>query len=168
LIWLFINLPTALLAGWVVSRFEGTIQLIPVMAAFVPIIGGQGGNAGIQTLTLVVRSLALGEITLRDSWRTLMRELAIGILNGIIFGASIGIIGVLWQGNPVIGLVVGAAMLLNLVAAALSGALVPLGLRLCKVDPALASGVIVTTVTDVTGFFCLLSLATLMLSLGYL
>lgn len=168
LTWLFINLPTALLAGWVVSRFEGTIELIPAMAAFLPIIAGQGGNAGIQTLTLVVRSLALGEISLRDSWRTLVHELAIGCVNGLIFGTAIGLIGMLWQGSSTIGLVVGAAMLFNLVAAALAGAVVPLGLRLFRIDPALASGVVVTTVTDVTGFFCLLGLATVLIGLGYL
>jgi magnesium transporter len=138
------------------------------MAAFLPIIAGQGGNAGIQTLTLVVRSLALGDISLRDGWRTLVRELAIGGLNGVIFGICIGIIGFLWQGSATIGLVIGAAMLFNLVAAALAGAVVPLGLRLCRIDPALASGVIVTTVTDVTGFFCLLGLAALLLTWGYL
>jgi magnesium transporter len=166
LTWLFINLPTALLAGWVVSRFEGTIRLVPAMAAFLPIIGGQGGNAGIQTLTLIVRSLALGEITLRDSWRTLAREGAIGVVNGVIFGACIGLLATLWEGSPLIGVIAGAAMLLNLVAAAVAGTLVPLGLRLFRVDPALASGVIVTTVTDVTGFFCLLGLTALLISYG--
>jgi magnesium transporter len=163
LTWLFINLPTALLAGWVVSRFDRTIAAVPAMAAFLPIIGGQGGNAGIQTLTLVVRSLSLGDITLRDSWRTIVHELLIGVVNGLIFGLGVGIIGVLWQGSPVLGLIVGGAMLLNLIVAALAGALVPLGLRLINVDPALASGVVVTTVTDVIGFFCLLGLATLLL-----
>jgi magnesium transporter len=163
LTWLFINLPTAVLAGWVVSQFTGTIQVIPILAAFVPIIAGQGGNAGIQTLTLIVRSLALGEISLRDSWHTLTREVIIGLVNGVIFGACVGLLGVFWQGNPMIGVVVGGAMLLNLVGAAISGTLVPLGLRLLKIDPALASGVIVTTVTDVTGNFALLALATLLL-----
>ncbi|MBV9786918.1 MAG: magnesium transporter [Chloroflexi bacterium] len=163
LTWLFINLPTAVLAGWVVSRFTGTIQLVPILAAFVPIIAGQGGNAGIQTLTLIVRSLALGEITLRDSWRTLSREMAIGLVNGLIFGLCVGLLGMFWQGSPMIGVVVGGAMMLNLVGAAISGTVVPLGLRFLKVDPALASGVIVTTVTDVTGNFVLLALATLLL-----
>jgi magnesium transporter len=163
LTWLFINLPTAVLAGWVVSRFTGTIQVVPILAAFVPIIAGQGGNAGIQTLTLIVRSLALGEITLRDSWRTLSRELAIGLVNGLIFGICVGLLGMFWQGSPMIGVVVGGAMMLNLVGAAISGTLVPLGLRFFKIDPALASGVIVTTVTDVTGNFALLALATLLL-----
>lgn len=163
LTWLFINLPTAVLAGWVVSRFTGTIQVVPILAAFVPIIAGQGGNAGIQTLTLIVRSLALGEITLRDSWRTLSREMTIGLVNGLIFGICVGLLGMIWQGNPMIGVVVGGAMMLNLIGAAISGTVVPLGLRFLKVDPALASGVIVTTVTDVTGNFVLLALATLLL-----
>ena len=163
LMWLGLNLPTALLAGWVVSRFDTTIAAIPAMAAFLPIIGGQGGNAGIQTLTLVVRSLSLGEIALRDSWRTIGHELLIGIVNGLIFGFGIGMISLFWLGSPILGVIVGGAMLLNLIAAALAGALVPLGLRLLNIDPALASGVIVTTVTDVIGFFCLLGLATLIL-----
>lgn len=163
LTWLFINLPTAVLAGWVVSRFTGTIQVVPILAAFVPIIAGQGGNAGIQTLTLIVRSLALGEITLGDSWRTLSREMTIGLVNGLIFGICVGLLGMIWQGNPMIGVVVGGAMMLNLIGAAISGTVVPLGLRFLKVDPALASGVIVTTVTDVTGNFVLLALATLLL-----
>ncbi|HEX6291597.1 MAG TPA: magnesium transporter [Herpetosiphonaceae bacterium] len=163
LTWLFINLPTAVLAGWVVSQFTGTIQIVPILAAFVPIIAGQGGNAGIQTLTLIVRSLALGEITLRDSWRTLAREATIGVVNGLIFGACVGLLGVFWHGSAMIGVVVGGAMLLNLIGAAISGTLVPLGLRFLKIDPALASGVIVTTVTDVTGNFALLALATILL-----
>ncbi len=163
LLWLFINLPTAILAGFVVSQFTGIIQLVPILAAFVPIIAGQGGNAGIQTLTLIVRSLALGEISLRDSWRTLAREAVIGVFNGVIFGLAVGALGMFWQQNFMIGIVVGGAMMLNLIGAAISGTLVPLGLRLFKIDPALASGVIVTTVTDVTGNLCLLGLATLLL-----
>ncbi len=163
LLWLFINLPTAVLAGFVVSQFTDIIRLVPILAAFVPIIAGQGGNAGIQTLTLIVRSLALGEITLRDSWRTLTHEALIGLLNGVIFGLAVGLIGLLWQQSIMLGVVVGLAMMLNLIGAALSGTLVPLGLRFFKVDPALASGVIVTTVTDVTGNLCLLGLATLLL-----
>lgn len=162
IMWLFINLPTAVLAGFVVSQFTGIIQLVPILAAFVPIIAGQGGNAGIQTLTLIVRSLALGEISLRDSWRTLGHEALIGLLNGVIFGLAVGLIGLVWQQNFMIGVVVGLAMMLNLIGAAISGTLVPLGLRLFNIDPALASGVIVTTVTDVTGNLCLLGLATVL------
>lgn len=163
LTWLFVNLPTALLAGWIVSRFDGTIAALPVIAAFSPVVNGMGGNAGIQTLTLIVRSLALGELALRDTWRTLTREFAIGAINGVLFGIVVGVIGLAWQGNAMLGVVAGAAMLLNLFAAAIGGTLVPLGLRLFNVDPALASGVIVTTVTDVTGSLCLLGMATLLL-----
>jgi magnesium transporter len=163
LTWLFVNLPMAVLAGWVISRFTNTIQVVPILAAFVPIIAGQSGNAGIQTMTLIVRSLALGEITLRDSWRTIRREMAIGLVNGLIFGFCVGLLGMIWQGNPMLGVVVGGTMMLNLIGAAISGTVVPLSLRFLKVDPALASGVIVTTVTDVTGNLVLLTLATLLL-----
>ncbi len=166
--WLLVNLPTALFAAWVVSRFTNTIAALAVLPSFALIVNGQGGNAGIQTLTLIVRSLALGEITLRDSWRTLTREFIIGGLNGIIFGVCVGVISLLWQGSLMLGVVVGAALLLNLINAAIMGTLVPLGLRLCKVDPALASGVIVTTFTDVMGSVCLYGIATILLSYGFL
>jgi magnesium transporter len=142
---------------------HGVIQIVLILAAFVPIIVGQGGHAGIQTLTLIVRSLALGEISLRDSWRTLAHETVIGVFNGVIFGLAVGALGMIWQQNFMIGVVVGGAMMLNLIGAAISSTLVPLGLRLFKIDPALASGVIVTTVMDVTGNLCLLGLATLLL-----
>jgi len=168
LTWLFINLPTALLAAWVATRFESTVSVLPFLAGFALIVNGMGGNAGIQTLTLIVRSLALGEINLRDSWPTLAREATIGVLNGIIFGAVVGLIGLLWQGSAMIGIVAGGAILLNLVIASAVGTLVPLGLRLAKVDPALASGVIVTTFTDVMGSLCLYGLATIALARGLL
>jgi len=161
LTWLGLNLPTALFAAWVVTRFENTLQAVPVLAGFALIVNGQSGNAGIQTLTLIVRSLALGELALRDGWRTLAREFAIGGLNGIIFGVLLGVIGLLWQGSVMLGVVVGGALLLNLINAALAGTLVPLGLRLLRIDPALASGVLVTTFTDVMGSVCLYGLATL-------
>lgn len=166
--WLFINLPTALFAAWVVSRFTNTIAALAVLPSFALIVNGQGGNAGIQTLTLIVRSLALGEITLRDSWHTLGREFIIGGLNGIIFGLAVGVVGLIWQGSMLMGFIVGSALLLNLINAAIVGTLVPLGLRLMKVDPALASGVIVTTFTDVMGSICLYGIATLFLSHGML
>lgn len=168
LTWLFLNLPTAVLAAFVVSQFENTTRVLPWVAAFAPIINGQSGNAGIQTLTLIVRSLALGEITLRDSWRTLTREAMIGIVNGVIFGICVGLLGLVWQGSAVIGVVAGGAILLNLIVAALMGTLVPFALRLSGVDPALASGVLVTTFTDVMGSLCLYGLATLVLSMHYL
>ena len=164
LTWLLVNLPTAMLAGAVVSQFEGTVQKVAVLAVFMPIIAGMGGNAGIQTLTLIVRSIALGEISLRDSWRTLGREALVGLVNGCAFGIVIGVIGLLWKGLPILGLVAGVAMLANMIAAAVAGTLVPLTLRRFGADPALASGVIVTTFTDVTGYGCFLGLATLLIS----
>ncbi|NNJ08822.1 magnesium transporter [Chloroflexales bacterium ZM16-3] len=164
LTWLLVNLPTAILASWVVSIFEGTVQRVAVLAVFMPIIAGMGGNAGIQTLTLIVRSIALGEISLRDGWRTLGRELVVGLINGVCFGVVVGLLGLIWQGMPILGLVAGVAMLANMIAAAAAGTIVPLVLRRIGADPALASGVIVTTFTDVTGYFSFLGLATLLIA----
>ncbi len=164
LFWLLLNLPTAILAGWVVSRFDGTTAKVIALVPFMPIVAGMGGNAGIQTLTLIVRSLALGEVQRGDGLRALAREMGIGVINGLAFGAVIALLGFLWKGNLMLGVVVGTAMLANLIAAPLAGTLVPLTLKLLRVDPALASGVIVTTVTDVTGYTCLLGLATLLIS----
>lgn len=164
LTWLAVNLPTALLAGTVVSIFEGTVEQVAVLAVFMPIIAGMGGNAGIQTLTLIVRSIALGEISMRDSWRTLGRELLVGLINGVCFGLLVGLVGWLWKGIPILGAVAAVAMMANMVAAALAGTIVPLLLRRFGADPALASGVIVTTFTDVTGYTAFLGLATLLIS----
>jgi magnesium transporter len=164
LTWLAVNLPTALLAGTVVSIFEGTVARVAVLAVFMPIIAGMGGNAGIQTLTLIVRSIALGEISLRDSWRTLGREVLVGLVNGVCFGLLVGAVGWLWKGIPILGLIAGVAMLANMLAAAIAGTVVPLVLRRFGADPALASGVIVTTFTDVTGYTAFLGLATLLIS----
>lgn len=164
LFWLFINLPTAILAAWVVSQFEGTVSRVTALVSFMPIVAGMGGNAGIQTLTLIVRSIALGEVATGEGFRALGREMGIGAINGIAFGSAIALLGLVWKGNPILGVVAGAAMLLNLVAAAIAGTVVPLTLKLFRIDPALASGVIVTTVTDVTGYTCLLGLATIFIS----
>jgi magnesium transporter len=151
LTWLAVNLPTALLAGAVVGLFEATVARVAVLAVFMPIIAGMGGNA-------------LGELSLRDSWRTLGRELLVGLVNGLCFGVLVGLIAWLWQGLPVLGLVAAAAMLANMVAAAIAGTLVPLVLRRIGADPALASGVLVTTFTDVTGYTAFLGLATLLIA----
>jgi magnesium transporter len=164
LIYLAVNLPTALLAAFVVSIFEPTVEQLAVLAVFMPIIAGMGGNAGIQTLTLIVRSIALGEVALRDAWRTLRREVLVGLINGLVFGLLIGGIAWLWEGLPLLGVVAAVAMLLNMVAAAIAGTIVPLLLKRVGADPALASGVLVTTFTDVTGYFCFLGLATLFLA----
>lgn len=158
--WLYVNLATAFLAAWVISIFESTISKYTVLAVFLPIIGGMGGNAGAQTLTIVVRSLALGEIEDNEWRRVLTKEMIIGTVTGLAIGVVVGAISWLWQGSWLIGIIVFTAMMLNMVAAALAGVLVPIGLRAVKVDPALASSIMVTTVTDVVGFFLFLSLAT--------
>lgn len=157
--WLYINLGTAFLAGWVVSLFESTIARYAVLAVFLPIIAGQGGNAGAQTLTILVRSLALGEVTFEQQWRTLLKEVLLGLLTGIATGLVVGLISCLWKGNVVLGVVSCLAMILNMLAAAFFGVLIPLGLKALKIDPALASSIMLTTVTDVFGFFSFLGLA---------
>ena len=161
--WLYVNLGTAMIASAVVAYYEDTIATVAVLAVFMPIVAGQGGNAGNQTMTIVVRSLALGEITMKDAWRVLRHELPIGLLNGIVLGLSVGLIAWLWQGSPMLGLVTGVALLANIIVAASAGALVPIALRRLDIDPALASGVFVTTATDVAGFAVFLGLATYLL-----
>lgn len=161
--WLFINLATAFLAGAVVSLFEGTIAKWTALAIFLPIVAGQGGNAAMQTLTVIIRDMALGELSPGEGRKALLKEMILGLLNGLAIGLVVGIVGYLWQGSLLLGVVVGIAMLLNLLAAALSGVLIPFGLKFCKVDPALASSIFVTTVTDVAGFFFFLGLAALAL-----
>ena len=159
--WLCINLVTAFLAGGVVGMFEGTIAKWTALAIFLPIVAGQGGNAGIQTLTVIIREMALGELAPGDGWRALAKETILGMLNGLAIGLIVGVVGYLWKGDLHLGIIVGIAMLLNMVAAALSGVLVPFTLRAMKVDPAMASGILVTTVTDVAGFLFFLGLAAL-------
>lgn len=163
--WLFINLGTAFLAAWVVSLYETTIAQYAVLAIFLPIVAGQGGNAGTQTLTIVVRSLALGEVHIGDHGRILLKEFIVGLCAGIATGLAVGAISWLWKGDRIIGIVVCLAMIVNMCAAAVAGVVVPLGLKALKIDPALASAIMVTTVTDVVGFFIFLSLAAAALSM---
>lgn len=165
--WLYVNLLTAFAAGAVVGLFENAIQRWSALAIFLPVIAGQGGNAGMQTLTIVVRDLALGELSLRDGRRVLGKELLLGLCNGLAIGLTVAMVGWLWKNSPELGLVAGAAMLLNMLAAAFSGVAIPLGLKLLRLDPALASSILLTTITDVAGFFFLLGLGVLaMKSLG--
>ncbi|GAB4437590.1 MAG: hypothetical protein OHK0015_30440 [Chloroflexi bacterium OHK40] len=166
--WLMINMITAFFAAAVVSRFEGVIAQAAMLAAFMPVVAGQGGNAGTQTLTFIVRSLALGEVSFANARRTLMRELFIGLCNGLTIGLLVGLIGWLWQGSVALGMVIGVAMLGNLILASVAGVLVPLALKAIRVDPALASSIFVTTVTDVCGFALFLGLGALALGMGYL
>ncbi|MBW9150885.1 magnesium transporter [Clostridium estertheticum] len=161
--WLFVNLLTAILAAATVSLFEGTIQKVVALATFMPIVAGMGGNAGTQTLTIIIRSIALGEIDAKNSLKILLKEFGVGLLTGIAMGIAVAILGYLWEKNIVFGVVIGLSMVLNMVAATISGFTVPVILKKLNIDPALASAVFVTTVTDVLGFFFFLGLATLFL-----
>ena len=158
--WLGVNLATAFAAASVVALFEGTIALLPVLAVFMPIVAGMGGNAGTQTLTVIVRGIALGELNWGNSRKALTKEAIVGIGNGVALGIVAALVAWITRGNPVLGLVLGAAMIINMFVAATAGTLVPLGLRAANVDPALASSVFITTLTDVIGFFSFLGLAT--------
>jgi magnesium transporter len=159
--WLQVNLVTAFLAASVVALFEGKIKDVPVLAVFMPVVAGMGGNAATQTLTVIVRGIALGELTWANSRKALLKEAAVGIGNGF----ACGIIGALvvwaWKGDLVLGLILCAAMVINMFIAATAGTVIPLALRAMKVDPALASSVFITTLTDVFGFASWLGLGTL-------
>ena len=159
--WLFINLGTAFLAAFTVGLFEDTISQWTALVVFLPIVAGQGGNAGMQTLTIIIRDLALGELAPGDGRKALAKEIILGLVNGIAIGLVVGLIGWLWKDSPMLGVVAGLAMVLNQVAAVVSGVMIPLGLKTLKLDPALASSIFLTTVTDVAGFFFFLGLAAL-------
>ena len=158
--WLGVNLGTAFLAAGVVSLFTNTIDALPVLAVFMPIVAGMGGNAATQTLTVIVRGIALGELTFANSRKALLKEASVGIGNGVALGLVAATVAWLTRGDPILGLVLGAAMVINMFVAATAGVLIPLGLRAANVDPALASAVFITTMTDVFGFFSFLGLAT--------
>lgn len=161
--WLFVNLVTAILAAATVSLFEGTIQKVVALATFMPIVAGMGGNAGTQTLTIIIRSIALGEIDSKNSRKILLKEFGVGLCTGISVGIAVALLGYFWEKNVIFGVVIGTSMLLNMMAATISGFAVPVILKKLDIDPALASAVFVTTVTDVLGFFFFLGLATLFL-----
>ena len=162
--WLVVNLVTAFLAALVVSQFEGTIARFATLAVFMPVVPLLAGNAGNQTLTVMVRGIALGELSWANSRKALVKEFLVGIANGVVLGALVGIVGYLWKGDAIIGAVLSLAMLGTLLVAAVTGTIVPLFLRWLKVDPALASSVFVTTATDVTGFLLFLGLGALALA----
>ena len=157
--WLYVNLATAFLAGLVISLFESTIARVAALAVFLPVIAGQGGVGGTQTVTLVVRSMALGELTGDRGLRLLTRELLLGLIHGMLLALVVGLVAYLWKGIPMLGVVVGVAMLGNMVVAGLAGAGVPLLLRRLRMDPAVSSAIFVTTFTDVVGFLLFLGLA---------
>ena len=161
--WLVVNLLTSILASLVIAMFTSTIEAVVALAVLMPIVASMGGNACTQTLTISVRALATKDLTEANAWRVIWREINAGLLNGLTFAAIAGLVGLIWFGSPILGTVLGLAMVGNLFVAGLAGNFIPLGLDRFGLDPALASGVFVTTVTDVVGFFCFLALAALIL-----
>ena len=161
--WLAVNLATAIFASMVISLFEGTIQSLVALAVLMPIVASMGGNAGTQSLTVAVRAMATRDLTAANVWRVIRREALVGLVNGAIFAVVMGGVGIFWFGSPMLGAVIGVAMVINMVVAGLAGTMVPVMLERVGVDPALASGAFVTTVTDVVGFFAFLGLAALWL-----
>lgn len=157
--WLAVNLVTAILASLVIAQFEATIAQFVALAVLMPIVASMGGNAGTQSLTVAVRSIATKDLTGANVWRVIRRECLVGLINGVIFAVVMGIVGLIWFGSPALGYVIAAAMVINLVVAGLAGTMIPVALERVGVDPALASGAFVTTVTDIVGFFAFLGLA---------
>ena len=162
--WLCVNLLTALLASYVVSRFEGTIAKVVTLATIMPVVTGMGGNAGTQSMTIMIRGIALGEIDRKNGFRIFLKEFGVGIIAGGVIGILIALIGYFIEGNVVFGFVVGTAMLLNMTVATIAGFIIPCVLKKLKIDPALASSVFVTTVTDIFGFLFFLGLATIFIN----
>ncbi len=159
-VWLGINLITAFLASWFIGLFEATLQQVVALAVLMPIVASMGGIAGSQTLTLMIRGLALGQVTGANLWALLKKELSVGGLNGLIWAVVIGIAASFWFQQLGIGIVIALAILVNIIAAALSGVLIPMALEKLKLDPALSGSVILTTVTDIVGFVAFLGLGT--------
>jgi magnesium transporter len=161
--WLLINLGTAILASAVIGLFDATLENMVALAILMPIVASMGGNAGTQTMTVAVRAIATREMNPVNTVRVVLREAAVGLINGLVFAALMGGITVLWFGGTVLGFVIGAAMIINMIAAALAGIFIPIVLDRLGYDPAVSSTVFVTTVTDVVGFFAFLGLASLFL-----
>lgn len=158
-VWLFVNLLTAILASGVISLFAADINKMVALAVLMPIVASMGGNAGTQSMTVAVRALATRDLTAQNAGRVVRREVLVGVLNGLVFGLVLAGVAGLWFGVPLLALVIGLAMMLTLVAAAMGGILIPMALERINIDPALASGPFVTTVTDVVAFFAFLGLA---------
>lgn len=161
--WLFVNLITAILASLVIAQFEAAITQIVALAVLMPIVASMGGNAGTQSLTVAVRAIATRDLTRSNLMRVVMREGAVGLINGAVFAVVMGVIGFVWFDSLMLGVVIAAAMVINLLVAGLAGILIPVVLDRLNIDPALASGAFVTTVTDVVGFFAFLGLAVVLL-----
>ncbi|OIP55994.1 MAG: magnesium transporter [Helicobacteraceae bacterium CG2_30_36_10] len=161
--WLGLNLITAIAASLVIGIFDSTIQSLVALAILMPIVASMGGNAGTQTLTVTVRQMALGDIEDEDAKKTIIKEVVIALINGTLFAVIIGVISYFWFNIPLLGLVIAMSMLINLISAGFFGSVIPLILQKAGVDPAIGSTVLLTTVTDVVGFFSFLGLATLIL-----
>ena len=159
--WLFVNLCTALLSSYVISLFAGALQKMVALAVLMPIVASMGGNAGTQTMTVAVRALATRDLGRANAWRVIRREMVVGLLNGIAFAILLAGVAIFWFGPANLGPVIGLAILVTLVSAAIGGILIPLTLDRFGVDPAVSSGPLVTTITDVVGFFAFLGIATL-------
>jgi magnesium transporter len=162
-LWLFVNLLTAIAASWVISWFDATIDQMVALAILMPIVASMGGNAGTQTMTVAVRALATHQLGPVNAVKVTLRECSVGLINGLVFAVLIGLFAWAWFGMEGLGLVIAVAMVINLLAAAVAGMLVPLALDHFDIDPAIASGAFVTTVTDVVGFFAFLGLAAMWL-----
>lgn len=162
-VWLSVNLITAIIASIVIGMFESTLQSIVALAILMPIVASMGGNAGTQSLTVVVRQLALGDIAKHDAFRTIKKEVILSLGNGLLFAIVMGTIAAIWFDIGMLGVVIGLSMVINLLSAGFFGSVVPLLLKRMDVDPAIGSTVVLTTVTDVVGFFSFLGLATLIL-----
>lgn len=161
--WLLANLFTAIIASLVIAQFDGSIEQMVALAILMPIVASMGGNAGTQTLTVAVRALGTRELTASNALRTINKEVLVGAINGVLFAVIMGVIAAVWFENLLLGGVIAAAMTINLVVASLAGILIPLGLARSGIDPAVASSVFVTTITDVIGFLVFLGLAALIL-----
>mgnify|MGYP006281209433 CR=1 FL=1 len=161
--WLVINLGTALMAAVVVGFYESTIEALPVLAVFMPVIAGQGGNSGSQTIAILVRSIAVGDIRPGQGFGALVKESWLGLVHGLTIAIIVGIIAFFWKSNLLLAITVGAAMVLSMITAGVAGVAIPLGLQKLGVDPALSSTIWMTTITDLAGFFFLLGLATWLL-----
>lgn len=157
--WLHINLVTAFMAAGVVAMFEGIIAKLTILAVFLPVVAGQGGNAGAQSLAVVMRGIVMREIPKDKMLHLVLKEGKIGAINGVVIGAVTAVVAWLWYGNPFLGLVIGLGMLVNLIFAGLSGASIPLIMKQVGIDPSQSSSIILTTVTDVLGFLAFLGFA---------
>jgi magnesium transporter len=163
IVWLLVNLCTAVLASWVISMFDVAIEKLVALAVLMPIVASMGGNAGHQTMTVAVRALATRELMPSNAWRIIKREVMVGVINGLILAVVIGVVAGLWFSNALLGGVLGMALVINFFVAGLCGVMIPVSLQRFGVDPAVASSVFLTTVTDVVGFFAFLGLAGLVL-----